>query len=244
MPSLFVETVNPGAGSPLLLICDHASKFIPAHLMDLGLAGTERERHIAWDIGAASVTRQLAKLLGATAVLGGVSRLVIDLNRAPDDANAIPVQSDGTLVPGNQNLDSDRINERIRDYFTPYHAQVSAQIARLQGLGLAPALLAVHSFTPTMNGRRRPWHAGILWNQDGRLALALIEALRSEPGLCVGDNEPYSGRDLAYSLNTHAGDLGLLHAGIEIRQDLIETEDQAQDWARLLARLLKNLVPI
>ena len=212
--------------------------------MDLGLAGTERERHIAWDTGAASVTRQLAKLLGATAVLGGVSRLVIDLNRSPDDANAIPAQSDGTHVPGNQNLGPQEIAFRVQEYFTPYHAQVSAQIARLQGLGAAPVLLAVHSFTPSMNGCQRPWHAGILWNQDGRLAMPLIEALRNEPGLCIGDNEPYSGRDLAYSLNTHAGDLGLLHAGIEIRQDLIETEDQAQDWARLLARLLKNLVPI
>ncbi|MBF0268288.1 MAG: N-formylglutamate amidohydrolase [Alphaproteobacteria bacterium] len=226
------------------MICDHASNVIPAHLKELGLPKAERERHIAWDIGAGAVTRQLAKQLGVAAVLGGVSRLVIDLNRAPDDANAMPVQSDGTPVPGNQNLDRDRINERIRDYFTPYHAEVSSQIARLQGLGIAPVLLAVHSFTPSMNGRSRPWHAGILWNQDDRLAAPLIEALRSEPGLCIGDNEPYSGRDLAYSLNRHAGAAGLLHAGIEIRQDLIETEEQAQDWARLLARLLKDLVPI
>lgn len=233
------DIVNPGAATPLLLICDHASNAVPPELGGLGLPKDELQRHIAWDIGAAQVTRGLASILNATALLGAVSRLVIDLNRHPADASAIPAFSDGSLIPANQGLTSGDIQRRVQTYFAPYHAAVAGEIGRLKN----PALVSVHSFTPVMNGQPRPWQIGVLWNRDGRLALPLIEALRREPDLCVGDNEPYSGRDLAYSLNLHAGAAGLLHAGIEIRQDLIDTTEKAQDWAGRLARILKDLLP-
>lgn len=232
------DIANPDAATPLLLICDHASNAVPPELANLGLSASELERHIAWDIGAAWVARGLSGLLNATALLGGVSRLVIDLNRSPEDAGAIPAISDGTIIPGNRELTPDTIAERVQTYFAPYHAAVSREIERLKG----PVLVSVHSFTPVMNGFERPWHVGVLWNRDGRLALPLIEALRRETDLRVGDNEPYSGRDLAYSMNIHAGESGLLHAGIEIRQDLIDTPKKAQDWAGRLARILRELL--
>jgi predicted N-formylglutamate amidohydrolase len=225
-----------------LLICDHASCHIPPDLSGLGLSGKDIRRHIGWDIGAAALTRRLAGLLDAQAVLGGVSRLVIDLNRHPADEDAAPKVSDGTQIPGNQDLGPDGMARRTARFFAPYHAEVSGRIERFLRQGVTPALIAIHSFTPQMGGKTRPWHAGILWNRDPRLALPLIERLAARPGLVVGDNEPYSGRSIAYSMNTHAGDRGLAHAGIEIRQDLLACEAGAEEWARQLAAALRPLL--
>lgn len=230
--------LNPLASAPVLLICDHASSAVPSHLNELGLSAADLSRHIGWDIGAAQVTQEMSERMQATAVLGGASRLVIDLNRAPGDEGSIPAASDGTVIPGNRQLSQDDIGWRVDHLFKPYHAAIAEQIARLR----QPVLLSIHSFTPVLKDRPRPWHVGILWNQDGRLALPLIDALRAEGDLCVGDNQPYSGRDLAYSMNVHAGARGLLHAGIEIRQDLIDTPEGAHAWAARLARILSKLV--
>lgn len=240
MPSGSFECLLPHAQTSLLLICDHASNHVPGALAGLGLSQGELGRHIAWDIGAGDVTRKLSALLGATAVLGTVSRLVIDLNRDPKDPAAMPERSDGTDIPGNRALTKQEALRRVRTYFDPYHLEIERQLSRL---GDVP-LLSIHSFTPEMNGQPRPWHVGILWNQDGRLALPLIEALRTEGDLTVGDNQPYSGRELAYSMNRHAGGRGLLHAGIEIRQDLIDTSEKAHAWAGRLARIARKLLPL
>lgn len=207
-------------------------------MQNLGLAPEALLQHIAWDIGAKDVTRLLAERFGATAILGTVSRLVIDLNRDPEADDAIPKFSDGTAIPGNLNLPEEEIAQRIERYFTPYHAAIEREIARLG----RPALISIHSFTPSMNGDARPWHAGILWNQDGRLAQPLIESLSQRPGLCIGDNQPYSGKRIAYSLNRHAKDAGLLHVGIEFRQDLIDTLEKAKVWAEILDETLRPLV--
>jgi predicted N-formylglutamate amidohydrolase len=226
----------------LLLICDHASFHIPDDLAGLGLPQAEQRRHIGWDIGAAAVTRRLAELLDAQAVLGGVSRLVIDLNRHPNDADAIPELSDGTVIPANMKLGQAERERRVARFFTPYHKAIAAGIESLLLRGPPPALIAVHSFTPSMRGTPRPWHVGILWNRDSRLADPLIASLAREPGLIAGDNEPYSGRSIAYSMNTHAGARGLPHAGIEIRQDLIEDEAGVESWAQRLAGALSPLL--
>lgn len=236
------DIVNPAARAPVLLICDHAGRIVPSHLNGLGVAKADLERHIAWDIGAGDVTGVLAGLLGATAVLSRISRLVVDLNRDPECPGCIPISSDGTRIPGNVNLSQDETELRLNRYFVPYHAAIEAEIARLSDSGAKPVLLFIHSFTPRMEGFDRPWHAGVLWNRDGRLALPLIERLRAVPGLCVGDNQPYSGLHLAYSMNRHAGPSDLMHAGIEIRQDLIDRPDKAGHWAGILARALQPLV--
>lgn len=236
-PSAFT-LLNPDAVSPYLLVCDHASNHVPEEMQGLGLCRSELERHIAWDIGAEPVTRKLADLLCAPAVLGGVSRLVVDLNRDGEDASAFPTLSDGTTVPANRELGEAERRARLEAYFQPYHRAIEEQVSRLTSAGVAPILLAIHSFTPVMNGQARPWHVGILSNRDRRLADKLIQALAAEGDLSVGDNQPYSGRDLAYTTNRHAQARGLAHAGIEIRQDLIDSKEKADDWGGRLARIL------
>lgn len=234
--------VNPGGGSPLLLVCDHASNYIPAHLCRLGLSAEALSAHIAWDIGAALVTRGLAARLDAMAVLAGYSRLLVDLNRSPQDPSRMPAVTCGVDVPGNSALDAETRAEREETLFHPYHQAVDRCLARLCRQGPLPAVVAIHSFTPRLNGKDRPWHVGILWNQDARLALPVIEALEREPGLCVGDNLPYSGREMAYTLDIHAAAAGLPHVGIEIRNDQIADEAGCARWVDLLGDLLQDRI--
>jgi predicted N-formylglutamate amidohydrolase len=233
--------VNPDATRPVLLICDHAGRAIPRALGTLGLDNADLHRHIAWDIGAAAVTRHLAARLGACAVLATYSRLVIDLNRVPGAADSIPPVSDGTPVPGNQDLTEVEEDARIAALFNPYHAEITSRLHHLWRItGKAPVLFSIHSFTPTMKagGAPRPWHVGVLWDSDGRLALPLMEGLARDPALIVGDNEPYSGWVVGYTVAAHAGSAGLARAAVEIRQDLIASEAGAAAWADRLAHAL------
>jgi len=239
------EVVNPGSTRPVLLICDHAGRHIPRALESLGLDNADLHRHIAWDIGAAAVTRRLAERLGACAVLANYSRLVIDLNRVPGAADSMPSVSDGTPIPGNQALSEADEEARIAALFTPYHAEITNRLHHLwRATGQAPVLFSVHSFTPTMKagGTPRPWHIGVLWDCDGRLAVPLMEALAHDPALIVGDNEPYSGWVVSYTVAAHAGSAGLARAAVEIRQDLIATDEGAADWADRLAAILETVL--
>lgn len=240
-PAAF-EVVNPDGRAPLLLVCDHASNRIPRALGNLGLAPAELERHIAWDIGAAALTRALARRLDAPAMLAGYSRLVVDLNRPAEAPAAIPEASDGTAVPANRALSRDAREQRLAALFRPYHSALAETLARVSVRHPAPILVAVHSFTPRMNGSDRPWHIGILWNRDGRVARRLIAALGAEPGLVVGDNLPYSGREIAYTLNTHAGAVGLAHVGLEVRQDLVAGAAGVAAWENRLVSALAGLL--
>ncbi len=235
---------SPGRnGARVLLICDHASKLVPRALNRLGLDDADLSQHIGWDIGAGAVTRLLAQDLELPAVLCGYSRLVIDCNRAPDDPSSIPPMSDGVDIPGNRDLDAAARQDRRRHLFEPYHAAISAWIAASLGSGAFPALIGVHSFTPSMNGKARPWHIGVLWDDDGRLALPLLAGLRGEAGLIVGDNQPYSAREpVGYTMRHHAWDRGLPHVALEIRQDLIAGDVGARKWAGLLARVLRPIL--
>jgi predicted N-formylglutamate amidohydrolase len=233
-----VEVIPAGSGRRILLICDHASNEVPPDLHGLGLAERYLQQHIALDIGAAEVTRGLATRLGAAAVLARYSRLVLDCNRHPEAPDLIPEVSDGVIIPGNAKLSPAEQALRIERFHTPFHAAIKAEVERLD----QPVILSIHSYTPVMKGVPRPWQAGILWNQDERLARRLIDALSSEAGMLIGDNEPYSGRSLYYTLDTHAGARGLLHAGIEIRQDLISSPEGVAHWVKRLAAILEKIL--
>ena len=228
---------------PALLVCDHASARIPRRLGTLGLPAAALADHIALDIGAAALTRILAERLGLPAVLGGYSRLVVDCNRRLDDPTAFPAVSDGHEVPGNANLaDADR-RLRAESLYWPYHHRVRDGLATLEAEAAAPALIAIHSFTPTFGGERRPWQVGVLWDKDPRLPAPLMAGLAADPGLCVGDNEPYSGRHPAdFTIDHHAEAEGLPHVSIEVRQDLITTLEGAQDWAERLSAVLAPIL--
>ncbi len=221
--------------APLVLCCDHASAHVPDDLAGLGLPPAELERHIAIDIGAAELARGLAEILDAPCLLAGFSRLVIDANRALDDPTLVVEVSDGTVVPGNRHLGAAAVAARVARFHAPYHAALAELVAGRRTASGAPAVVAIHSFTPVMRGHARPWHVGILWNRDGRMALPIMASLGAEPDLVVGDNEPYSGRDANYTLDVHADALGLPHVSIEVRQDLIASAADARAWARRLA---------
>ena len=234
--------VNSQGPAPFVILCDHASNALPGAYGTLGLAPEALERHIAWDIGAGEVARGLAAALDAPAVLSGFSRLLIDPNRGPDDPTLVMKLSDGAVVPGNRDADAAEVETRRRRYWQPYQDAIGRTVDAKLGAGQVPALVSIHSFTPVWRGQPRPWHAGILWDRDPRLPRPLIGRLRQEPGLVVGDNEPYSGRLCNDTMYRHATARGLPHALIEIRQDLIDTHSRAAEWAALLARVLIEAV--
>ena len=233
------EVVEDERQSPFLFTCDHAGKRIPRALGTLGLPDSELSRHIAWDLGAAQLARCLARELGAFAILQTYSRLVIDCNRQVDVPSSIPVLSESTVIPGNQGLPAAAAAERARAIFHPYHARILSEFERRERAGQASVLVAVHSFTPTFMGESRPWHAGMLYNRDVRLGRGLLELLRQEPGLVIGDNEPYSVSDLSdYGVVVYGERRGIPHVEIEIRQDLLADEAGWLAWGRRFARLL------
>lgn len=235
-----VEVCHAEGRAPVLILCDHAGRRIPERLGDLGLAESQLGRHIAYDIGAAEVTRVLARLLDAPAVLCQISRLVIDPNRQPGDPTSIPKVSDGTVIPGNQAVDAEEARRRLRLSFVPYHRQIAREIARLRRRVGVPAIVSIHSLTPVMSGVYRPWEIGVLWNRDARLARPVLDALSADKSLCVGDNVPYSGRfPVGYSIPFHADRTGLPHVTFEIRQDLIDTPEKAAGWAERVADVLR-----
>jgi predicted N-formylglutamate amidohydrolase len=224
---------------PALLVCDHASRRIPRALANLGLPESALQRHIAWDIGAAQLARALASTLEIPALLAGYSRLVVDCNRHLEDPSSIVTESDGQIVPGNVSLTAAQREARARSCFWPYHRAVDQALGELARGDDVPALIAIHSFTPQMLGITRPWHCGILWDRDPRMATPLLDALRAEEGIVVGDNEPYSGRHPAdYTVDVHAENRGWPHVCIEIRQDLITESAGVAAWTARLARAL------
>jgi predicted N-formylglutamate amidohydrolase len=238
-PAYTIIEGDPAAG--LILLCDHADNRLPPEYGDLGLPAPEFRRHIAYDPGAADVTRALAATLGVPAVLSTFSRLLIDPNRGEDDPTLVMRLSDGAVIPGNARVDAAERQERIRRFHAPYHAAIEATVDRALAVGSIPALFSVHSFTPVWRGIPRPWHAGVLWDLDPRLAVPFIDALRADASLVVGDNEPYAGALRNDTMYRHATQRGLAHALIEIRQDLIADESGVADWTARLATILATL---
>ena len=241
-PPFTVARSREGARS-VIVICDHASKRLPRSLGTLGVDARKLDEHIGHDIGAAGVARSLADELGAGSAFGSYSRLAVDLNRSLRDASVIPAISDGVLIPGNLSLDAVARAARIAALYVPYHEAVDRLIATQEAAAGPPVIIAIHSFTPSISSVPRPWHVGVLWDKDARLAIPLIAALRAEGDLIVGDNEPYSGRHPAdYTIDRHAEGRGLAYAAIEIRQDLISTVPEQQAWGARLARVFDSIL--
>lgn len=236
------EVVDGALASGLIVVCDHASNYIPPEYGGLGLPEDQLKRHIAYDIGVAAVTRMLARLLNVPAVLSNFSRLLIDPNRGLDDPTLVMRVSDGAVIPGNAKIDQAGIDARIGRFYKPYDDAVCGLIDRSLSQGVVPALLSIHSFTPSWRGTARPWHAGVLWDRDGRFALPLLDALAADKALIVGNNEPYTGELEGDMMNRQGSKQGLAHALLEIRQDLIADQDGVQEWAHRLAAGLPDLV--
>ena len=233
------DLVEGDRGKGLVLVADHAGRALPDEYGALGLPASEFDRHIAYDIGVEKVTRELAALLGAPAVLANFSRLLIDPNRGEDDPTLIRQLYDGTVVPGNYPMAAEERERRLERFYRPYHDAVASMAASVaEASGVAPFLFSVHSFTPVMQRFARPWHVGILWDSDDRAPAPLIEALSAEPGLVVGDNEPYDGALRGDTMFKHAIVNGFAHALVEIRQDLVADDAGAVVWANRLAPIV------
>jgi predicted N-formylglutamate amidohydrolase len=232
-----VERIEGRLDAGVLLVCDHARNALPAHYGTLGLPAEALERHIAYDIGAAWLTRRLAARLGAPAVLSTFSRLLIDPNRGADDPTLVMRYSDGAIVPGNARIDAAEIDRRTQAYWRPYRDAVQATAEAMLADGREPAIVAIHSFT-------RPWKVGLLYDSDGRLARDILRALPQE-GLAaheIGDNEPYSGGLPGDTIDAVAAARGWRNALIEVRQDLIARQESAEAWADRLARVLGKTI--
>jgi predicted N-formylglutamate amidohydrolase len=249
----------PEKQSPLLFLCDHASNAVPPPYGNLGLSKALFQTHIAYDIGAADVAIALAKAYGAAALLGGVSRLLIDLNRGPGDPTLVMKLSDGSIIPGNRGADDAEVAKRLQQFHAPYHAAIRKEIARIESLPRArnsalagevavaasrgcegrrgPILISIHSFTPSWKSVARPWDVGVLYGRDARLAVPLMKHLAAS-GFAVGDNEPYTGALEGDTLDTHGTKTGHANVLIEIRQDFLASADKAGAMAARLKSLI------
>ena len=239
-----VEVVRPGATSPFFLTCEHAGRAFPDRLGTLGLAAPDLERHIAWDIGAAAVAHGLSARLDATLVLQRYSRLVVDCNRAPGAADFVVEMTEDTPVPGNRGLSGAAIEARAAEIFHPYHDRIHDLLEARVAAGRLTVVVSVHTCTPVYLGVHRPWHVGVMYEHDDRLAREMLAVLREEgekTELEVGDNQPYfMTSDKDYSMPRHGQGRGILHAGFEIRQDLVEGEAGRREWAQRMERVLRE----
>jgi len=235
-----VRVLREDGRSDLFLTADHAGRAIPRSLGRLGLAESDLDRHIAWDIGIAAVTERLSAVLNATAVLQTYSRLVIDCNRDPAVPSSIPEISESTCIPGNLDLTSAQREMRQAAVFEPYHARIRTLLDTRQAAQRRTVYVAMHSFTPVFKGESRAMQIGVLYNRDAQLANVMLDLLRAEGDLVVGDNAPYAVSDMTdYGVPVHAERRGLRHVEIEIRQDLIADAAGQAAWAARFDRLLR-----
>ena len=234
-----VEVLNEAGTNDIVLTCEHASNHIPAEYAGLGLSPHDLTRHIAWDIGVAAVTRELARRLDAPAFLGTYSRLLIDLNRPVDSPTSIPARSEATDIPGNIDVGEAEKQRRIERMFTPFHDRIEALLDAREKQGRKSRIVGIHSFTPVFHGVQRPWHVGILYGQSRDYAEALMTELRRDPALVVDGNVPYVIDRLEdYAIPVHGEDRGYPAVLVEVRQDLLLTDAGVQEWTdRLYAAL-------
>lgn len=236
------DLIDGDRAKGLVLVADHAGRALPDEYGSLGLPASEFDRHIAYDIGVEALTRRLAELTASPAVLGNFSRLLIDPNRGEDDPTLIRQLYDGTVISANYPMSDVEREKRLEGFYRPYHDAVGSLIASVHSAtGAAPFIFSVHSFTPRMGNRPRPWHVGILWDADPRAPLPLIEMLSRDPALVVGDNEPYDGSLKGDTMYRHAIVNGFAHVLIEVRQDLIADPAGVEAWAQRLAPMVEEL---
>jgi len=227
---------DPGTG--LLLIGDHASAVVPEGIV-LGVPESVMGEHVAVDIGVAPLGRALCAALGCPGILGGVSRLVIDLNREEDAAGLIVEASDGHSIAGNLGLSDAHRAARVEQLWRPYHDHITHEIVTNR----PTMLISLHSFTPTLRqgGAPRPWEIGVLYNRDDRAARLAIPQLEAA-GVVTGDNQPYSGKVLNATMNRHGEGNQIPYLGLEVRQDLIQSSDGVARWCNILAPIIASTI--
>lgn len=227
--------------SQTVIICDHATNTVPAFVNGgmLGISAMDMARHIAYDVGALGVSKRLAEHLNAPLIYSNFSRLVIDPNRGEDDPTLVMQLYDGTIIPANRNISEETTELRKARCYRPYHTALENLLSQREN----PIILSIHTFTKQLNGYGpRPWQVGVLYAQDERMAKPLIKQLQTQPDLCVGDNQPYSGNLKGDTMEYHALQRGRIHALIEIRNDLIETEADQYKWADKLAPVFAEAI--
>ena len=238
-----VHVERADSDSPFLFACDHAGRRMPRALGDLGLAPEHFERHIAYDIGIEPVARRLAAALDAPLVAQTYSRLVIDCNRPLHVPASLPTISEAPRSPGNEGVSEAEREARIEALFRPYHETLESMLEARKRTGQPTVLIALHSFTPVYNGANRPWRLGLLYDRDARLAGAMLRILNDDAAPYIGDRLPYAvSADTDYTLPVHGERRGLLHVGLEIRQDLIGDRFGQSAWAEWLELLLRRLL--
>lgn len=239
-----VRVSNRHGESPFVLVCDHASNFVPAEYGTLGLPEEDLSKHIAWDPGAAGVAGFMSEMLDATLIESCISRLVIDCNRPLDAPDLIWTISESTLIPGNQNLTAADRKTRVALAYDPFHGAIDEVVNTRLAQGRETRLVAIHTFTPIYKGIQRPWHIGILHDEDLRLAMPLLMELNRDQETIVGDNQPYSPADRVYfTLDRHGRSQGLACVMIEIRNDEVKDTASQEKWARRLAGILAGNIP-
>ncbi len=236
------EVVNEEASAPFLLVCDHASAHLPIDYHHLGLAPEIFETHIAYDLGAAALTRAIAQKLGCTAILAGFSRLLIDPNRGLDDPTLIMQISDGHIIPGNYPLADSERQRRIQAYYVPYHHMITTRLDEMVVAGQVPIILSIHSFTPIFHGKQRVMEAAVLWDSDPRLPSYMRDFMVREKIKNFADNRPYSGRLKGDCMYQHGTMRGFPHALIEIRQDICTDTIQQEIWCKRLTNMLTDSI--
>ena len=239
------QKINQKCNSKFLLLCDHATNFIPNCVSNtrLGLKESELDRHIAYDLGAKNTAIELSKFLRAPLIASNFSRLVIDPNRSKNDPTSIMQIYDGTIIPGNCNLSQNEIKLRWETFYDPYHAAISSFIKNKRKKNLVTYLVSIHSFTPQINQQAfRPWHIGVLWDRDTRMSDLIISELTKMKQFCIGRNKPYSGNLRGDTLSQHGTLTNLPHVLIEIRNDLILDTTGQKKWADILGGVLNKCI--
>ena len=235
--------IAPKSDSPVFVFCDHATNHIPPKYKNLGLTETDLSRHIAWDIGAETLTRQFCYTYGAGGLMAGFSRLLIDPNRAIDSPALIAPISDGLTIPGNQNLSAAQRKDRIQTYYEPYHEAMDIALENIENCANDPLIISIHSFTPEMAcGEKRDLDIGLLWKVDESKALRVKAEIERVHPYKVALNEPYSALKLNFTMDKHVILRGLRHITLEVRQDLIDTESKALVMAKHLTRALNHFI--